>query len=347
MRALTYHGPEDIRCERIADPPMLAPTDAMVAVRLAAVCGSDLHVWHGRETGLDPGTVMGHEFVGEVVEVGPSVEGLRPGMLVVAPFTTSCGACFFCRSGLSARCEAGELFGWVERGRGLHGGQGEFVRVPLAASTLVEVPPDLSPPAALLLGDVLATGHHAARLAEVGPGRTAAVIGCGPVGLMAVLAARELGADAVFAIDAIPERLDFAARLGAVPVRLGPEAAGEIAAATAGRGADGVLECVGSSAAAELAYRVVRTGGTIAAVGVHHEPAFPWSPGQAYDRNLTYRAGRCPARSYLPDLIPVARRHQTTLGELFTHRVPLEQGADAYRLFASRSEGCLKVALTP
>ena len=130
MRALTYHGVRDLRVETVPDPALLAPTDAMVAVRLAAICGSDLHVWHGRETGLDTGTVMGHEFLGEVVEVGRDVSRLRRGDLVVSPFTTSCGACFYCTHGLPARCTSGQLFGWVELGAGLHGGQAELVRFP-------------------------------------------------------------------------------------------------------------------------------------------------------------------------------------------------------------------------
>jgi threonine dehydrogenase-like Zn-dependent dehydrogenase len=192
MRAITYHAPHDLRVERVPDPVLLAPTDALVQVRLAAICGSDLHVWHGRETGLDPGTVMGHEFLGEVVEKG-AASSLRVGDIVVSPFTTSCGACFYCTGGLTARCVHGQLFGWVEHGAGLHGAQAELVRVPLADTTLVPLPPGLAPEAGLLLGDVLATGHHCAVMAGAGPGTVCAVVGAGPVGLMAVLAARELG----------------------------------------------------------------------------------------------------------------------------------------------------------
>ena len=329
------------------DPEVLAPTDAIVRIELAAICGSDLHVWHGRETGLDQGTVMGHEFVGEVVDVGRDVKRFRRGERVVAPFTTSCGDCRFCRIGLTARCIRGELFGWVERGRGLHGGQAELVRVPLADATLALLPEALPDEVGILLGDVLATGYHAALLAEAGPGRVCAVVGCGPVGLMAVLAARELGAETVYAVDTIPDRLQFAGRLGGVPLRLEPDAVPRLRDATQGFGVDSVLECVGTPTALRLGFDVLRPGGTISSVGVHHEAALPFSPGEAYDRNLTFRSGRCPARGYFPTLLPIAERHGPGLGGLFTHRLPLAEAAAGYTMFADRSGGCVKVALRP
>lgn len=348
MRAVTYHAPGDLRVERVPDPALLAPTDALVAVTLAAICGSDLHVWHGRETGLDAGTVMGHEFTGEVVAVGAAVSRFQVGDRVVSPFTTSCGTCFYCTRDLPARCERGELFGWVEGGRGLHGGQAELVRVPLADTTLVALPRGLDPRAGILLGDVLSTGYHCATMGGAAPDRTVAVIGCGPVGLMAVLSARELGATAVYAVDRVPERLALAAAFGGTPV---DPAAGDPVArlreATGGRGADVVLEAVGSPASSELAFALVRPGGGISVVGVHHEAAFPFSPGQAYDRNLTYRIGRCPARHYIPALLPMAVRREADLVRLFTHRLPLESGPEAYHTFDRKQDGCIKVALVP
>lgn len=347
MRAVTYHAPFDVRVERSPDPGLLAPTDALVRVTLAAICGSDLHVWHGRERGLDAGTVMGHEFLGTILEVGREVTGLRRGDRVVSPFTTSCGICFYCIHDLPARCERGQLFGWVERGVGLHGGQAEMVRVPLADSTLVRLPEDLAPEAGLVLGDVLATGYHCATLARVGPGTIAAVVGCGPVGLMAVLAARELGAARVFAIDSVPERLALAARMGGEPLPLGDGTRETLLEATARRGADAVLEAVGTAAAAALAFGLVRPGGAIGAVGVHHEAAFPFSPGQAYDKNLTVSIGRCPARHYMDRLIPVAQRREAELGMLFTHRIGLDGAPAAYRTFDGKADGCIKVALLP
>src|SRR5512135_3224417 len=224
MRAITFHAPHDLRVDRVPDPAILTTGDALVRVELAAICGSDLHVWHGRETGLDVGTVMGHEGIGEVVGVGASVRSLSIGDRVVCPFTTSCGVCWYCRTGLTARCERGQLFGWVQSGLGLQGAQAELLRVPLAEGTLVPVPRDLPLEAALLLADVFPTGWHGARLAESGPGRTTVVVGCGPVGLMAVLAAGAQGAEAVFALDTVPERLALAARLGATTLRPEPDA---------------------------------------------------------------------------------------------------------------------------
>jgi threonine dehydrogenase-like Zn-dependent dehydrogenase len=348
MKALTYHGVHRVCHEDAPDPELQQATDAIVEVELAGICGSDLHVYHGRETGLDPGTVLGHEFVGRVVATGAGVRGFASADRVASPFSTSCGHCYHCTLGLSARCREGHLFGWVQGGVGLHGGQARYVRVPLADATLCHLPEDIGLEAALLLCDVLPTGHYCASMAGVAAGGTYAVIGCGPVGLMTLLAARELGAERLYAIDAIDERLAFAARLGATPVdtrRTDPVQI--LRSATEGRGADAVLEAVGSPEAGRLAFELVRAGGTISAVGVHHETAFAFSPAQAYDLNLTYRIGRCPARSLMEGLVPLARRRQADLAALFTHRLPLASGPEAYELFDRKRDGCIKVGLTP
>ncbi len=347
MKALTFEGVGRVRCATVPDPALEAPTDAIVRVRAAAVCGSDLHVYRGKETGLDPGTVMGHEFVGEVVEAGKGVRRFLPGDLVVSPFTTSCGACFYCRSGLTARCTAGQLFGWVEKGRGLQGVQAEYARVPLADSTLVRVPEGAPVEEALFAGDVLATGWFAAESAGAAPGAAVAVVGCGPVGLMAVIAARELGAERVFALDVLPERLALAERYGAEPVSIQEDAAVRVRDATGGRGADAVLEAVGSPEATRLAFDLARPGATVAAVGVHTEPHLPFSPGEAYDKNLTYRAGRAPARRYMERLLPLIHSRKYDLGALISHRLSLEDAPRGYDLFDRRLESCTKVMLLP
>lgn len=348
MRALTFQAVETVRVETVPDPAIDEAGDALVRVEVAGVCGSDLHVYHGREVGIDPGTVMGHELVGEVVAVGPEVARFAPGDRVVSPFTTSCGRCFFCQLGLTSRCERGALFGWVEGGTGLHGAQAELVRVPLADSTLAAVPEGVPAAVALLAGDVLPTGLFAAEQAGVAPGWTVAVVGCGPVGLAAVVAARERGAAIVYAVDAVAERLALASRLGARPVdveRDDPRTA--VLAATGGRGVDAVLEAVGSPAASRLAFDLLRPGGTLAAVGVHSEPSFPFSPAEVYDKNLTYRAGRCPARVYLERSLALLASRRYDLGAIITHRLPLEDGPRGYQLFAARREGCIKVILAP
>ncbi len=250
MKALTYHGDKTIRLEQVPDPEILEPGDVIVRVELCAVCGSDLHVYHGRERGLDHGCVMGHEFVGEILELGSAPGDLARGERVLSPFTTSCGNCPPCRIGLTSRCVSGELFGWVQEGRGLQGGQAEYVRVPLAASTLVPIPDGVDNDAALLLGDVFSTGWFCAEQAALQPGSICAVVGCGPVGLCAVMAASEMNAQRIFALDRVPERLALAQRLGATAVDIErDDPVAVLREATAGLGADAVMEVVGSAAA--------------------------------------------------------------------------------------------------
>ncbi len=348
MKALTYHGDKTVRLETVPDPTILDPADAIVRVDVCAVCGSDLHVYHGRERGLDHGCVMGHEFVGEVVALGDETAGLSEGQRVLSPFTTSCGACAACRSGLTSRCASGQLFGWVRQGRGLHGGQAELVRVPLAVSTLVPIPEGIDDDAALLLGDVFSTGWFCAEQAGIRPGSVCAVVGCGPVGLCAVMAAAEMGAATVYALDRVAERLELARRLGAEALDVErDDAVAAVKEATSGRGADAVLEVVGNAAAHRVALDLLRPGGTLSVVGVHNEESFSFSPAEAYDKNLTYRVGRCPARRLAEELLPLVRRRKFEFGAILSHRLPLDQGVEAYRMFDEKLDGCIKVSLIP
>jgi threonine dehydrogenase-like Zn-dependent dehydrogenase len=348
VNAITIHGIRDLRYEDVAEAELLEAGDAIVRVTHAAICGSDLHVYHGRETGIDAGTVMGHEFIGEVVETGSAVQDVGVGDRVVSPFSTACGACVPCRSGLSARCARGQLFGWVHGGEGLQGAQAEFVRVPLASSTLVRLPDTLPAAAALLLADVLPTGFYCARRAGAHAGGVCAVIGCGPVGLMAILAARHMGGDPIFAIDRVPERLALAGSLGAIPVDASQVDAAEfVRDATDGRGVDAVLEAVGSGDALRLAYALLRPGGVLSVIGVHTDAALAISPAALYDKNVTLRLGRCPARSLIPELIPLAEARATELATLFTHTLPLSEGMRAYEIFDQKLDGCVKVLLEP
>jgi 2-desacetyl-2-hydroxyethyl bacteriochlorophyllide A dehydrogenase len=348
MQALTLIRPGEIVCQQVEAPRLESPTDVIVEVEIAGLCGSDLHPYFGREQGLDPGTVVGHEFVGRVVDKGSDVHRLQIGDRVVAPFSTSCGECALCRSGLTARCDQGQLFGWVERGIGLQGAQAELVRVPLADSTLLEVPDDVGSEAALLCGDILSTGLFSADLGTVGASRSVVVLGCGPVGLMCIVAARARGAEQVLAVDTVPERLGLAERLGATAVD--PKAEPTVARAleaTGGLGAHAVIEAIGSPEAMRLAIDLVRPGGTIAAPGVHTEEQFAFSPGEAYDKNLTYRAGRCPARAYMDEAMEVVRARGDLLTSVITHRFPLTDGPNAYRIFSARLEGCVKAIFFP
>jgi threonine dehydrogenase-like Zn-dependent dehydrogenase len=244
--------------------------------------------------------------------------------------------------GLSARCVHGQLFGWVQDGKGLEGCQAEYVRVPLAASSLLVVDEGLPAELALLLADVVPTGWYVAR--DVCRDAVVVVIGCGPIGLAAVVAAREQGARRVFAIDDVPERLDQAQRFGAEPLNRHGGVFEAVRDATEGRGADAALEVVGSEAASRLAFDLVRPGGVVSIAGVHHEARFAFSPVEAYDKNVTVRIGRCPARSLMEEMLGFVRKHPE-LREIITHVRPLT--ADAYAMFDRKEDGCIKVAFAP
>ena len=341
MRGLTLDGPKTIAFrEDLPDPEEWDPRDAIVAVRLAGLCGSDLHPWHGREP-IRWGTIPGHEFVGTVVHAGSAVESFREGDRVFGPFSTSCGACPACRRGLSSRCAEGALFGWCpEDGdpadpRWLQGTQAELLRVSLADSTLLAQPEELSDAEAVLLGDNFTTGWHCAEQAGFAEGDRVAVVGCGAVGLSAVAAARALGAGEVLAIDPVESRRLRAESLGARSA--GPE---EARSALGGEGAAAVLEAVGGPEAQRLAVSLCAPGATISSVGVQVGEPFAFSPVEAYDLNLSYRAGRCPARSVLERLLPrIAAGEVVVPADLLIDPapVPLEQGAEAYRRFADRA----------
>jgi threonine dehydrogenase-like Zn-dependent dehydrogenase len=201
MQALTFDGIERIGYNSVKDPVLLHPSDAIVKITMTSICGSDLHVYHGRETGQDHGTVMGHEFTGIVIESGKEVKKFHQGARVLSPFTTSCGECYYCRIGLTCRCVKGNLFGWVQQGRGLQGAQAAYINVPMADNTLVSLSNDLSEEKGLLLGDVFSTGYFCAENAAIHSKGIYVVIGCGPVGLMTIVAAKHLGAEKLFALD--------------------------------------------------------------------------------------------------------------------------------------------------
>ncbi|MDZ7343805.1 MAG: alcohol dehydrogenase family protein [candidate division KSB1 bacterium] len=343
MKALTFHGKQEIKHETVGDPAIKFPGDVIIKVHLAGICGSDL-----REKGLDLGTIMGHELVGEIVELGNEVRKFRRGDVVISPFTTNCGDCFYCRDGLTCRCTAGQLLGWVQNEVGLHGAQAEYVRVPLADSTLLRMPENGREEVALLLGDVLPTGWFCAKMAEITADGVYAVIGCGPVGLMAILSAQEMGAEKIYAIDTVDERLRLAATFGAIPIDFAHDDPVMILQeATEGRGADAVLEVVGSPEAMRLAVNLLRPGGVLAAVGVHNESHFAFSPAEAYDKNLTFKTGRCPARHYMEQLTGVVQKKHDDLLALISHRLPLAEGPRGYEIFDRKLEGCTKVVLRP
>ena len=348
MKALTFNGIEKIVYESVADPQIAQPSDVVVKVKCCAICGSDLHVYHGREAGLDTHTCMGHEFAGEVVEVGKEVKSLRVGDVVISPFSISCGECFYCRIGLTSRCVKSQLFGWVENGIGLHGGQAEFVRVPLADSSLMKLPEGVSIEEGVLAGDIISTGFYSAKQAQMKPDGVYAVIGCGPVGLMAILGARAYGAEKIYAVDRETARLKMAEKFGAIPINTSvTDAEGIVQNASEGRGADAVLEAIGSEFSLQLSYQLLRPGGIISSVGVCNNKSLPFSPVQAYNKNITYVTGRCPARAMMPEILKLIREKKFAFTDIITHRMSLNEGADGYRLFAAKGDNCLKVILTP
>ena len=347
MKALTFLAPNELAYADVDDPQLVDPTDAIVRVSDCGVCGSELHIIEGRELGMDVGMVIGHEFVGEVVECGTEVREFRVGETVCSPFTTSCGSCFYCRQGLSCRCSSGQLYGWRQNGLGLQGTHADLVLVPLADSTLVKLPSGLSPGVGLLLGDNLPTGFYCAERAGIEQGAVYVVLGCGTVGVLTVAAAKLLGAETIIAVDGVPWRRENAMRVGATTSCSIEGAADIVHESTGGRGADGVLEAVGS-AAARLAFELVRPGGVISSIGVPDDATpFPYSTADAYGKNITIRAGRCPARAYMDRLSRLLSDNQLQLDSIITHTIPLAQGAEAYELFASRADGVGKIVLQP
>ena len=345
MLGICFESVEKVAVCEIPDPVILDDRDVIVDVTMAGLCGSDLHPFFGRESGLDAGTVMGHELVGFVSQAGSAIKNLKEGDRVCAPFTTNCGDCFYCRSGLTSRCVAGELFGWRSNGEGLHGCQSQRVRVPLGDSTLAKVPDGMSNETALLLGDNLSTGYFAAEMAAINPAGTYVVIGCGTVGLLAIQWAVRMGAESIVAVDLVESRLAIARDLGAKTFSDPAVAIACVMDKTDGRGADAVMELVGLPSAQELAFQIVRPGGILSVIGCHCTPNFTFSPNDAYDKNLTYRTGRCPARHYMSALANELQSDPPDTTWCISHRFQIEQGVNAYDVFANRKDGCVKAVV--
>ncbi|MDA8380638.1 MAG: alcohol dehydrogenase catalytic domain-containing protein [Actinomycetota bacterium] len=333
MRAAVFNGPGSVTVAERPDPKIEAPTDAIVRVVLSCVCGSDL--WYYR--GLTPhehGSI-GHEFIGTVEEVGADVAGLPIGSLVIAPFIFSDGSCPHCRNGSTISCTQGGIFG----NGTIDGGQGEAVRVPLAASTLVPVPgtgySEAMLRSLLTLSDVMGTGHHANVSAGVGRGSVVAVVGDGAVGLCAVIAARRLGAARIVILSRNPERQQLARDFGATDVVAERgEAADEILLAmTGGIGVDAALECVGTDQSIATAFAVARPGSNVGVVGIPHG-AVPVT--EAFFRNVGWRGGPAPTRLYIPELLDDVLTGAIDPGRVFTYEADLERVADAYEAMDTR-----------
>lgn len=345
MRGLVLAGPETIELHiGLAEPAIGAPGDVVVRVELAGLCGSDLHPYLGREP-FRPGVIAGHEAIGTVEQVGSGVVRFQPGDRVIVPFTMSCGVCTACRQGLSSRCIHSRLFGWGHPDRpldeALHGAQAERLLVPLADSTLVGQPPGLADGAALLLADNFPTAWHAVAKASPAEGPVV-VVGLGPVGLLALVAARHIGGGRVVGIDPVPERRRLAERLGAVS--FDPDEA-----ATIGR-FSAVIEASGSPNGQRTAFSLVAPGGILSVIAVPTTGEFAFTPVEAYDRNLTVVTGRAPVRSTLDEVLPLVSTGAVVLptDEIITHPDrPLDEGPDLYRRFAAREGGIVKATFRP
>ena len=334
MRAVILAGPGEVRVENVPDPRLLDEDDAIVEVRRTAICGSDLPAFHGMSPGWEEGTILGHEFVGVVTEVGPGVSRIRPGQRVVCTSTISDGTCPQCRAGRATQCQGKLLFGHSGLFPRLDGGQAELVRVPRADYCLLPLPEEVSDEAGVFLGDILPTAYGAVLRSDVRVGDTVVVVGCGPVGLMAVLCARGV-AGRLIAVDAIPARRELAARLGAEAVE--PEAAAEaVAAATGGIGADVVIEAAGSPVALDTAVRLARGRGTVSVVGMHFERDYPLDHGLLFEHELTLRFTLGDPAAYRERLLAIVAAGRLDPTETITHRLPLASAPEAYRLFDAR-----------
>ena len=390
MRALCWHGKEDIRVDTVPDPRIQDPRDIIVKISSTAICGSDLHLYGGFVPSMEEGDIVGHEPMGEVVEVGRDVKTLRRGDRVVVPFTISCGTCFFCRKQMFSLCDTSNpnadaarevmsqspagLLGYSHLLGGFPGGQAEYLRVPFADVGPVKIPPGLRDEQVLFLSDIFPTGYMAAENAEIEPGETVAVWGCGPVGQFAIQSAWMLEAGRVIAIDRVPERLRMAEERGrAETINFDDGDVYErLMALTSGRGPDRCIDAVGTEAhgrgsvdamfdkvkvAAYVgtdrphvlreAIMCCRKGGTISVPGVYIGFLDKIPFGAAMGKGLTIKTGQ----THVP------RYHQLLLGKIeageidpsfvITHQLPLEEGPEAYRMFRDKKDGCIKVVLKP
>ncbi len=344
MRATLMYEAGDVRVEEVPDASISEPTDALLRVTRACICGSDL--WPYKQMEPDPqGAPMGHEFIGVVEDVGSEVETVERGDVVVAPFVYSDGSCDFCAEGLHTSCVNGGIWGR----EGADGGQAEAVCVPYADGTLVKLPVEVDDalmPSLLTLSDVFATGHHAAVSARVGEGDTVAVVGDGAVGLCGVIAARRLGAERIIILGRHRDRTDLAGEFGATDVvaERGTEAVEQVRQLTGGVGCHSVLECVGMEDAFKTAMRVARPGGAVGRVGV---PQFDSLPGGApsFFNNITVSGGVAPARAYIPELLPEVLAGKFEPGRVFDSEIGLDRVPDGYRAMAERDS--IKVLVKP
>jgi threonine dehydrogenase-like Zn-dependent dehydrogenase len=345
MRATVMYGAGDVRVENVPDARLIESTDALVAVSRACICGSDLWPYKTLEHS-DTGRRMGHEAIGVIEAVGADVRTLNVGDVVVMPFAYSDGSCVFCREGLHTSCIHGGFFGSGEA----DGAQAEALRVPQADGTLVVLPvgaDDALMPSLVTLSDVMGTGHHAAVVAEVGPGKTAAVVGDGAVGLCGVIAARRLGAEQIIILGRHPDRIALAREFGATDVvsERGGEAVERVRELTDGFGVHSVLECVGLEQSELTAIEIARPGGAVGRVGVPQDETMPASRPAFYN-NISVSGGPAPVRAYIEELLPDVLEGRIEPGRVFDRVVSLGEVPDGYRAMNEREAIKVMVSLS-
>ena len=382
MRALVWHAAEDVRVEERPKPVIGAPGDAIIRVRKAAICGSDLHIYHHSIPGMRKGDVLGHEFMGIVEEIGPEVKSIEPGDRVVVAAVIACGACEFCQGGLFSLCEGSNPnpvmqmmwghhiaggFGYTHLAGGYDGGQAEYVRVPFADVGCLKLPDDISDERAVLLSDAGCTGWMAADIGEVRPGKSVAVWGAGPIGLAAMAAARAMGAQRIIAIDNVPHRLAVAReKLNVEAINFDEDPPVDtIRELTHGRGTDVCIDAVGFRYAKSLLHKVeraikletdaidsiseilksVKKGGNIAIMGDYIGYANHFPIGALMEKGVTVRSGQVHVQRYWKTVLEKMRSGEYDPSFTITHRLPLEQAAEAYRIFDRKEDGVIKVVL--
>jgi threonine dehydrogenase-like Zn-dependent dehydrogenase len=344
MRAVTFQAPGEVSVEERPEPELLDSADAIVRIEATGVCGSDLHIFHGRVQ-IEPGFTIGHEYVGTVTAVGEEVTRVAVGDRVLGCFQTACGVCWFCRRGLYQRCEQSRTFGHGATLGSLQGTQAEMALVPHADLVLRRVPEGMSSDVALFAGDVMGTGFHAVDASGMRPGDVVAVLGLGPVGLCAVQAARACGAAHVLAIDSVPERLEVARSFGAEPVHLGEQdARALVRAATDGRGVDVCIDAVGDPKVLESAIRLTRACGSIQCIGVYAERA-EVHMGLLWLKAITLRGGHANVLGHVDRVLAMMDAGVLDPAALVTHHMKLDQAPEAYAIYDRRE--ALKIVLTP
>jgi len=344
MRAVTFQAPGEVRIEEKADPEIVAADDALVQVDASGICGSDLHIYHGRVP-VEPGFTIGHEFVGTVLDAGVEVERVAVGDRVLGCFHTACAICQACLRSDYHRCENGRTFGHGSHLGDLQGAQAERLLVPRANLTLRRVPEGMSDEVALFAGDVMGTGYHAIYHADMRAGDTVAVLGLGPVGLCAVQAALAAGAARVFAIDSVAERLAMAERFGATPLHLTEEEPKRaVRGETEGRGVDVVVDAVGDPGPLAMAVSLVRDAGVVSGIGAYAgKGEVPL--GLAWLKGVTLRLGLANVIAHVDRVLGLLEAGKLDPAPLVTHRMKLDRAAEAYELYDQRE--ALKIVLTP